>query len=167
MKKTLKISESELKKSMKIAQREKTERVLDNLKAKGDDKDGGTFTDKASRQPKALREKTIKNLRDEAKKLGLSTGGTKIAIFNRLKKHQATKVEDSIVIQRVAKKEVKNSAIETLDKKINKVTIQLNGIQERVNEIHKTYTEISEARDIKLHELEKLKITSQNLKDIL
>ena len=165
--KPLKIPEHLWVKSMKTAQKDKQERVLDNLKVKGRDRDGGTFTDAEARQPKALRTKTLKNLRDEAKELGLSTGGTKISIYNRINEHNAGKARDSIVMKKETQKEMKNSAVETINNKINIVTSELDSLQRRVNEIHNSYTAASERRDDKLHELERLKITSQNLKDIL
>ena len=91
MKDTITISNEDWVKAMKATQKDKQKHVLKELKFdETSNKDGGIFSSSNNRQPKGLREKTIKDLREEAKKLGLSAGGSKIVIFNRIEEHKRT-----------------------------------------------------------------------------
>ena len=168
MKDTIIISNEDWVKAMKVAQEDKEERVLDNLKFDKDgNKDGGDFSSGESRQPENLRNKTIKDLRKEAKELGISAGGRKLVIYNRIQEHAKEQSIAKTELHTKQKQEIKDSTITSLDKKISITTRQLNTLQGKVDEIYKEYSKASERRDIKQHELDKLKITAQNLKDIL
>ena len=168
MKDTITISNEDWVKAMKATQKDKQKHVLKELKFdETSNKDGGIFSSSNNRQPKGLREKTIKDLREEAKKLGLSAGGSKIVIFNRIEEHKRKESISAMELKTQQQQEIKDSTIMSLDKKIGTIERQLNTLQKNVDKIYKEYAEASELRDIKQHELDKLKITDKNLKDIL